>query len=511
MKSWGVMRVAKREKERERQMMHSGFPKKSPPSYWLTLLAFCLVWSSALVAATYPSPYGISVTPDQAPTASFTSSVVGGTTVSFNGSASTTPLGTITQYSWSFGDGTTATTTSPTTTHIYAHGGSYSASLTVTNSAGTSTSRVFTGQTVSNNGGSTATKTTAVTVPGPFVYVSENGGTVAPIDVATNTRGTAIAVGSHPRGVAITPDGKTAYVCNSSSNSVTPITLATNTPGTAIAVGAGPYAIAITPDGTKAYVCNCSSASVTPITLATNTAGTAIAVGAGPYSIAIDPTGTTAYVGNYNSSTISPITIATNTAGTAFTVNTPNGIAIDPTGTTAYVCNNSSNTVTPITLSTKALRTAIIELRYRHRPILDQIPDSQAILLQAWLGSRLGWKLDGVEEAADHTTIRYMYQQRPVTVVLTQTDSPIAEDGTVVSIEIKGDNDAHFLLSYEKDDTHIVVHSSSQDRCEIPYCLFVGSFQRGRALPSEVFLLPSSEHYLSSLESLSSDHWRKDR
>ena len=166
------------------------------------------------------------------------------------------------------------------------------------------------------------------------------------------------------------------------------------------------------------------------------------------------------------------------------------------------------NTREAVSLLSSANR---IELRYRHRPILDQIPDSQAILLQAWLSSRLGWKLDGVEEAADHTTIRYTYQQRPVTVVLTQTDSPIAEDGTVVSIEIKGDNDAHFLLSYEKDDTHIVVHSSSQDRCEIPYCLFVGSFQRGRALPSEVFLLPSSEHYLSSLESLSSDHWRKDR
>ena len=166
------------------------------------------------------------------------------------------------------------------------------------------------------------------------------------------------------------------------------------------------------------------------------------------------------------------------------------------------------NTKEAFSLLSSATR---IEVRYNHLPILDQIPDSQAILLQAWLGSRSGWKLNGVEETADHITIRYSYQQRPVTVVLTQTDNPIAEDGTVISIEIKGDNDAHFLLSYEKDDTHIIVHASSQDRCEIPYCLFVGSFQRGRALPSEVFLLPPSEQYLSSLESLSSDHWRKSR
>jgi len=166
------------------------------------------------------------------------------------------------------------------------------------------------------------------------------------------------------------------------------------------------------------------------------------------------------------------------------------------------------NTKEALALLSSASR---IEVRYNHRPIFNQIPDSQAILLQAWLGSRLGWKLDGVEEAGDHTTIRYTYQQRPITIVLTQTDNPIAEDGTVVSVEIKGENDAHFLLSYEKDDTHIIVHASSEDRCEIPYCLFVGSFQRGRALPSEVFLLPPSEQYLSSLEALSSDHWRRGR
>ena len=152
-----------------------------------------------------------------------------------------------------------------------------------------------------------------------------------------------------------------------------------------------------------------------------------------------------------------------------------------------------------------------IELRYNHRPIHDQISDSQAILLQAWLGARLGWALSGIEETDDHMTVRYSQPRHETSVIITPTDNPIAEDGSVVSIEVKGDNDTHFLLSYEKDDTHIVVHASSQDRCEIPYCLFVGSFQRGRALPSEVFLLPSSEHYFFSLQSLSSDHWRKAR
>src|ERR1019366_7975036 len=46
-------------------------------------------------------------------------------------------------------------------------------------------------------------------------YVANNGaGTVTPIATATNTAGTPITVGSQPTVIAITPDGKTAYVAN---------------------------------------------------------------------------------------------------------------------------------------------------------------------------------------------------------------------------------------------------------------------------------------------------------
>ena len=48
-------------------------------------------------------------------------------------------------------------------------------------------------------------------------------------------------------GIAITPDGKTAYVANSADATVTPINLATGTPGAPISVGSYPQAIAITP------------------------------------------------------------------------------------------------------------------------------------------------------------------------------------------------------------------------------------------------------------------------
>jgi PKD repeat protein len=55
-------------------------------------------------------------------------------TCSFNGSGSRDYDGTITSYSWNFGDGTAAS--GPTVTHTYAAGGQYTVTLTVTDNAG---------------------------------------------------------------------------------------------------------------------------------------------------------------------------------------------------------------------------------------------------------------------------------------------------------------------------------------------------------------------------------------
>jgi YVTN family beta-propeller protein len=53
-------------------------------------------------------------------------------------------------------------------------------------------------------------------------------------------------VAGEPYAIAITPDGKTAYVLNIGSGTVTPIRTATGTAGTPITVGTEPMAIAIT-------------------------------------------------------------------------------------------------------------------------------------------------------------------------------------------------------------------------------------------------------------------------
>ena len=97
---------------------------------------------------------GVAITPDQAPVASFTATPgLAGSPTTFNASASTVTYGTIARYVWEFGDGATAVTTAPTVAHTYAAAGVYTSRVTETSSGGTSTTRVFTGKTVSRNGG----------------------------------------------------------------------------------------------------------------------------------------------------------------------------------------------------------------------------------------------------------------------------------------------------------------------------------------------------------------------
>ncbi len=111
-------------------------------------------------------PDGAVVFPDEAPVAalSVTPAPVGEAT-SFDASASTVQYGTIVSFAWDFGDSFTAVTTTPTTTHVYGHNGPFTASVTETDSTGTSLTRVFTGQTLSLNGGPSSRATKSFSVP----------------------------------------------------------------------------------------------------------------------------------------------------------------------------------------------------------------------------------------------------------------------------------------------------------------------------------------------------------
>jgi YVTN family beta-propeller protein len=329
-----------------------------------------LTGASPSVSGSIPtngSPAALALTPDQAPMAAFSITPgTAGSPTSLDASASDThPAGGTLAYAWNFGDGSTESTSSPTTAHTYANPGLYTVTLTVTDAAGTTTAVVFTGQTVSRNGGPAATTRQSFLVQGPASGAAPEA-LVAGSDRASATLvalssssspsaspGLPTGVGSSPSAVAIEPTGRTAYVVDTGSNQVTPVDMSTGQAASTskwITVGSLPNAIAITPDGRFAYVVNGGSTSVSKITLSTlavSTINVPAAGGANLDAIAITPDGSKAYVLDAANNTITPITLASGAVGNPVGGSgllAPVAIAIAPNGKAAYVVDGGTST-----------------------------------------------------------------------------------------------------------------------------------------------------------------------
>lgn len=126
-------------------------------------------------------------------------------------------------------------------------------------------------------------------------YIS-GGPSVTPVSLATGKLGKPIKIpGLGGSAIAITRDGHTAYVGNvkpetPSSGIVIPVNLAAGTAGRPIHVPSYPFSvsgIAISGDGRTAYVAN--SASVIPVHLAARKAGKPISMADGAWFIALTP------------------------------------------------------------------------------------------------------------------------------------------------------------------------------------------------------------------------------
>ncbi len=152
-----------------------------------------------------------------------------------------------------------------------------------------------------------------------------------------------IPVGDRPRGIAISPDGREAYVANAGDNTVSVIDTAKKTVVATIPVGDEPQGVAFAPDGAAAYVTNVKDNTVSVIDTATRTQTTSIAVGRSPQSIAaaVTPHGPRAYVPNFDDDTVTVIDLTTHTSlpNPLVVGEGPLGVAATSDGERVYVAN----------------------------------------------------------------------------------------------------------------------------------------------------------------------------
>jgi serine/threonine-protein kinase len=200
----------------------------------------------------------------------------------------------------------------------------------------------------------------AVSPDGRRAYITNvDSRVVSVIDIGAGTVTASIRNGG-ARGVAVSPDGRRAYGVNHGSpGTVSVIDTDSGTIAATIPVGNAPEGVAVSPDGRRAYITNVLSDTVSVIDTMKSTVTATIPVGSAPYGVAVSPDGRHAYITNVSSNTVSVIDTMKSTVTTIPAGGHPWGVAVSPDGRHAYITNVDANTVSVIDTSSSTVTTTI--------------------------------------------------------------------------------------------------------------------------------------------------------
>jgi YVTN family beta-propeller protein len=172
------------------------------------------------------------------------------------------------------------------------------------------------------------------------------------IDVADGHISTPIALGADPERIAITPDGKRAYIDNLLDGTMSVVDVAAGTVTDTVMLGSLPFNPLITPDGKLLYVGIMLENSITLIDTASNKVSGKISVDS-PNGMAFGSDHQTLYVTNAFTGTVSAVSLTMKTVTKTLSVGgLPGYIAVLPSGKFAYFVRPDGTTVEVVDTST---------------------------------------------------------------------------------------------------------------------------------------------------------------
>lgn len=309
----------------------------------------------------------------------------------------------------------------------------------------------------------------------PFAYVI-NYSFFSIIDTATNTMVSTIPISDYATDVAITPNGRYAYVTHYYSGTVSVIDTATNTVVDSLVPMAGytANAVAISPNGSRAYVANylndgTGTGIVSVIDTATNTVVSTISVGNYPHAVAFTPDGKFAYVIEGTKCCIWGISVIDTAADAVVTARPldrlPLGIAFTSDGKFAYVPTHNPYSVLVIDTNTNEVKSTI----------LSPIPDEG-------FGEGIAITSDG-----KFAYVANIGTPPLVSVIDTATNtvvgSPISVAGNPRDVAITPDGKFAYVTTYSPDTVSVISTTTKSMVSTIPLPSISGEPRIAIALP----------------------------
>ncbi|WP_433503806.1 Hsp70 family protein [Pseudonocardia halophobica] len=200
----------------------------------------------------------------------------------------------------------------------------------------------------------------ALSPNGRLAYIANrNAGVLTVMDTASDKVIAVVPVeAGPPQYLAFAPDGERVYVSifndQRTINLVGVLDTSTNAITSTIPVGVRPFALAVSPDGSKLYVPNHDSGTITVIDTATEAVVHDIRVAPNPHWVAFSPDGTRAYAACHESGVVSIINTADDTVVGEVKVQTsPHSVEVSPDGKLVANVNYDSDSVTVIDTATE--------------------------------------------------------------------------------------------------------------------------------------------------------------
>lgn len=130
----------------------------------------------------------------------------------------------------------------------------------------------------------------------------------------------------------------------------------------------------------------------------------------------------------------------------------------------------------------------------------------QSVIFQAWLANTLGWEFETVLGTKEDLTIKYNYQDHPITIQLSpsSTNENVAP-GRLMKVELHGNTSEYTIFERDrKDPKNIRIQRSTSAHCEIPVYHRLETSNMGRSIVREIYKRGTSEAYLNVLKLLAS-------
>lgn len=132
--------------------------------------------------------------------------------------------------------------------------------------------------------------------------------------------------------------------------------------------------------------------------------------------------------------------------------------------------------------------------------LLHPHTEIEAAYLQAWIASRLGWKLKSF--------LTYSNGKEKVKIHIEGVKEKLPP-GAIVELEITSkETGGHFHFKREAETNRVKVQFSDKEKCYLPIYSFLTGVTEGKEIINEIFYPSSKEHFCTALNMLSNTKWR---